>query len=90
MPLPTSVTVPENVFWQRVGDEVVLLDAGTGEYHALNDTGSAMWQALEQCPDVASALESLREDYEVEGDRLAQDLEAFVAELLSTGLLAAA
>jgi hypothetical protein len=87
MRLPATVTVPPNVLWQHVGEEVVLLDVDQGEYHALNDVGSAMWLALEQCPDVAAALERVKRDYDVDEDQLARDLEAFVQGLLSTGLL---
>jgi hypothetical protein len=87
MQLPAAVTVPDTVLWQQVGDEVVLVDLVRGEYHALDDIGSAIWQAFEECPDVATALERMHAQYDVDEDRLAHDVEAFVEQLLSTGLL---
>ncbi len=64
--LPATVTIPEGVAWQQVGDEVVLLSVDSSEYHNLNDVGSRMWQALEETSDVASAYAVLCDAYEVD------------------------
>ena len=50
------MTIPESVAWQQVGDEVVLLNVDSSEYHNLNDVGSRMWQALEESSDVATRV----------------------------------
>lgn len=86
--LPTTVTIPETVLWQDVGDEVVLLDVQGGEYHGLNDVGSHMWKALEESPDVQTAYARLCDIYEVDEETLLNDLAAFVARLITLGLLA--
>jgi hypothetical protein len=87
MALPATVTVPDNVLWQRVGEEVVVVDVDKGDYHALDDVGGVMWRALEECPDVATALQRLRRDYDVDEGRLAHDLKVFVERLVGAGLL---
>jgi hypothetical protein len=85
--LPETVTVPETVLWQEVGDEIVLLDVHEGEYRSLNDVGSAMWRALEQCPDVAAAYGQLCDLYDVDPNVLRADLAAFIARLVERELL---
>jgi hypothetical protein len=86
--LPSTVTIPESVLWQQVGDEVVILDVGGGEYHGLNDVGSRMWKALEEAPDVLAAFARLRETYEVDEQTLRDDFGVFVERLVGLGLLA--
>ena len=85
--LPTTVTIPESVLWQEVGDEVVLLDVSGGEYHGLNDVASRIWRALEEHQDVDSAYEHLCEAYEVDPEVLRKDLDEFIKRLVEMGLL---
>lgn len=87
--LPGAVAVPETVMWQQVGDEVVILDVAGGEYHSLNDVGSQMWKALEECADVGAAYAQLCETYEVDPATLRADLETFITRLIEMGLLSA-
>jgi hypothetical protein len=85
--LPATVTIPESVAWQQVGDEVVLLNVDSSEYHNLNDVGSRMWQVLEESADVATAYQVLCDTYEVSADRLRDELGIFIRELMEKGLL---
>jgi hypothetical protein len=90
MALPAAVTVPEDVIWQRVEDRVVVLELGSGEYHALNDSGSLMWMLLVDTGDVPAVLDRLRASYDADEAILRRDLAAFIAELVDNGLLATA
>jgi hypothetical protein len=85
--LPTTVSVPDSVLWQQVGDEIVLLDVDGGEYHSLNDVGSSIWRALDGHEDVTSAYEQLCETYEVDPEVLRSDLDGFIKRLVGMGLL---
>lgn len=85
--LPTSVSIPDSVLWQEVGDEIVLLDVEGGEYHGLNDVGSRIWRALEEHSDVGSAYEHLCGTYEVDPGVLRKDLGEFIERLVGMGLL---
>jgi hypothetical protein len=85
--LPETVSVPETVLWQEVGGEVVLLDLQAGHYRSLNDVGSAMWQAIEQSPDVAAAHSQLCDMYDVDPDALRADLARFITNLVDLELL---
>jgi hypothetical protein len=85
--LPSSVSIPESVLWQEVGDEIVLLDVDGGAYHGLNEVGSRIWRALEEHADVTSAYEYLCAIYEVDPLRLRKDLDEFIQRLVEMGLL---
>lgn len=85
--LPTTVSIPDSVLWQEVGDEIVLLDVEGGEYHGLNNVGSRMWRALEEHRDVDTAYEDLCGTYEVDPGVLRKDLDEFIKRLVGMGLL---
>ena len=42
----SGVRVPQDVFFQEVEDEVVLLNLQTGMYHGLDKVGSRVWGLL--------------------------------------------
>ena len=77
----------EEVLWQEVEGRIVLVDTGSGQYHALNDSGSRMWTLLLETGGVAAALERLSAIYEAEPAGLARDLADFIAALVADGLL---
>jgi hypothetical protein len=85
--LPSTVSIPESVLWQEVGDEIVLLDVDGGAYHGLNEVGGRIWRALEEYPDVTSAYEHLCAIYDVDPVVLRRDLDEFIKRLVGMGLL---
>jgi hypothetical protein len=85
--LPTHVTVPDELLWQRVDDSVVLLDLRSGEYHALNESAGRMWVLLAETGDVRAVLNDLCSTYDADEGVLSEDLAGFVAELADGGLL---
>jgi hypothetical protein len=85
--LPPTVTIPADVLWQVVDDEVVVLDATAGEYRGLDDVGTHMWLALDSAPDVAAAYERLCGMYDVDAETLRRDLAEFIGKLVNGGLL---
>ena len=82
-----TVSIPDTILWQEIGEEIVILDLDAGRYRSLNDVGSAMWRALDECPDVAAAHAQLCERYEVDPEVLREDLAAFVERLVELELL---
>jgi len=88
--LHTKVAVPEDVLWQQVEDQVILLDLRSNEYHALNDSGSRMWMLLVDSADVSAALDRLCATYDADPALLERDLAEFIGKLAANGLLATA
>jgi Coenzyme PQQ synthesis protein D (PqqD) len=85
--LPERVSAPDDVVWQKVDGVVLLLDLDTGRYHRFDDVATRMWEALDESPDVATAVDRLAAVYDVDVARLRKDLAALIARLVDTGLL---
>jgi hypothetical protein len=85
--LPEKISVPDGVLVQRIDDETVLLDLDAGCYFGLDSVATDMWEALASSDSTQAARQALLDSYEVDAERLDEDLAEFVAELLSRGLL---
>jgi len=72
-----------------VDGEAVLLDLGSEQYFGLNEVGVQLWRALESDSDLAAAHRKLLDLFDVESERLADDLLVIVGELEKAGLAAA-
>jgi hypothetical protein len=64
--LPVHVSVSEDVAWRKIDGLIVMLVlAGEQRYYRLDETGTRMWELLEESPDVAAAYAQLLDEYEV-------------------------
>jgi hypothetical protein len=80
--------VPDGeVVGQRLGDELVLVHLRTNQIFILNRTGARFWELLESGADVSSIEEILLQEFDVEPVELKKELEGFVRELSSEGLI---
>jgi hypothetical protein len=79
--------VPDDVLTQVVGDEMVLLNAGTGVYYGLDAVGASMFHVVTTAESIRAACDTLLARYDVEPDRLRGDVDALVEKLTSLGLL---
>jgi hypothetical protein len=66
----------------------VLLDERSGTYWELNPTGTVVIKTLLAGGDEAAAVEALLGEFEIDRAQAAQDVEALVRELRTTGLAA--
>jgi len=85
-----AFVVPPRVLFQKVHDEVVLLDLEAGDYFGLNPVGAHVWRLLGRGMDLDAIVDALYERYDTPRERLAADVQALVEELLDRGLLRAA
>jgi hypothetical protein len=69
-----------------VDQESVLLDLKSEQYFGLNDSATEMWSALMAARTIEGACEKLLTLYDVDPERLRQDLESFVQKLVERGL----
>jgi hypothetical protein len=84
------VSVPAEVMVQVLPDEeVVALNLATEEYYGLDPIGARFWTALVETNEVSAAREQLRAEFDVDPQRLRDDLDRFVADLVARGLLVA-
>jgi hypothetical protein len=79
--------VPPDVLIQELQGESVLLNVRSGRYFGLDEMGTRMWAALTTAESLQAACETLLGEYDVERERLEQDVRALVEKLAEHGLM---
>jgi hypothetical protein len=80
------LTIPDHVLARELEGECVLLNLQTEQYFGLDSVGTAMWTALTATPSIAAAREQLLSRFDVDEQRLRDDVDAFIDRLVSHGL----
>ena len=81
------VSIPDNVLMRELDGESVILDLSSENYYGLDDIGTRMWQLLISSSTVQEAYDTLLLEYDVEPQRLQQDMQELVTQLVAKGLL---
>lgn len=77
----------DSVMTRTVGDELVLLNLGTELYFGLDAVGTTMWSAICETGTLAGAEARLQDIYDVDHERLGNDLRELVDQLIEQELL---
>ena len=78
----------DGVIWNRLGDDVALLDTRAGVYFGIEGAGSTVWERLQAGPASFGELAAAVEDaFEVEPQRCRADLRVLLDDLLTQGLV---
>ena len=88
MTLPARVTLSDDVLFQDMGDEWVLLNMQTEKYFGLGGVSARLWQLFSEDSSVPRALATIQEEYDVDGATAERDLEAFLEKLVAVQLVA--
>jgi hypothetical protein len=83
----SRVRVPSDVLLSELDGESVLLNLKTETYFGLDEVGTRMWSALTRANSIQAACDVLQADYDVDAERLREDLAALVEKLFENGLL---
>ncbi len=76
-----------NVLVRELHGESVLLNLDSESYFGLDDVGTGIWRALTSSPSIDAACQALLGEYDVEPQRLRADLERFIEQLSTAGLI---
>ena len=87
MDFSKKVRFPETLFAQEVDGEMVLLDMTSENYYGLDSVATDIWRLLQEGRSLEETVEALQEIYEVEEERLRNDLENFLTRLAEQGLV---
>lgn len=82
-----SISIPEHILSQEVGEDVVLLNLRSGEYYGLNALGSRIWSHLRQDKPIGELVGTLIEEYEVTKEQLWNDIRQFLLTLQNRELI---
>lgn len=97
MPAPTlPITLTqrllrsEDVLFQNLDGEAVLLDLASETYFGLNEVGTRVWELLESSRSLGEIATLLQSEYEVESARAESDVLDLATRLIEAGLASAA
>jgi len=85
--LASRVIVPDDVLFQELNGEAVILDLASERYFGLDGVGTRFWELISHDPEMQVAFDQLLREYDVDAPQLETDLLALVDELLDAGLL---
>lgn len=85
--LPKTVKVSDNVLFQQINNECVLLNMESEQYFGLDDVGARIWEILSENGDTENALATLQAEYDADEQTLRQDLSKLLSELESEKLI---
>lgn len=77
----------DEVLFQQVGDEAVLLDLASEQYFGLDPVGTRIWGLLGQDDHLQQVYDALCREYNAEPARIGSDLLALIDRLAEAGLV---
>jgi hypothetical protein len=77
----------EAIEWREIDGEVVALDLNRSVYVAVNQSGAALWPALATGATRAELVTLLQEEFGLEREAAAGDVDGFIAALREQALL---
>lgn len=80
------IAINENALIQKVSDEMVILDADSGQYYTLNELAAIILEQLKEGADVAHVLRYVCEQYEVTEEQALNDIIEVVNTLINKNI----
>lgn len=77
----------DEVKWQVVDDEAILVHLESGYYFSLNPVGLWIWKHADGETSLAQLIHGLTEEFDVDDDRAGADARAFLEHMLAEGLM---
>ena len=85
--LDTKISIPKDVLFQEVHDEMVLLNLSSGKYFNLDDVGTRIWMLMTKHGQLKAVHQAMLEEYAVEPQQLEQDILELTDQLVANELL---
>src|SRR5687767_4204068 len=84
--LDSWIAQADAVLARQIEDETIILEFDRAEYFGLNDTGSRIWQLLQQPAPLRSVSAQLAADFSIPASRADADVLDLVQDLVAHGL----
>jgi len=76
-----------DVVAKRLGQAAILVDVPTNRIFELNETGTRVWELLDQGVDPGGIVHHLVNEFEVDEERATTEVEDLISHLRTEGLL---
>jgi hypothetical protein len=83
----TLIAAIPNQVSTTLDDETVILSLADGTYYGLNAVGTSIWNLIQQPTTVQHILDALLEEYDVDRETCAKDLQALIEDLKAHQLI---
>ena len=81
------VHVPDNVIFETLDAQLVLLNLDTSHYFNVTGSGARIWELIQEKGDTDEVRAAVVEEYAADEATLRRDLETFLGELEKRGLI---
>lgn len=85
--LDSRVQVAQDVLFQELQGEAVLLNLNSGMYFGLDEVGTRIWQLIVERGRLDEVATAIEDEFEVSQEQCVADLLALVARLEGEGLV---
>ena len=85
--IESSVKLSNDVLFQELQGDAVLLDLKSGVYFGLDRVGTRVWGLLGEHKVIGRAVEAMTQEFDVQTERCTEDVLALVFKLQEQGLL---
>ena len=85
--MPERLRVSPDALSRELEGEILVLDLRTSQYFGMSGTAARIWQLIEAGETREPILTALGAEFDGQPGAIAADFDAFVADLLSRGLL---
>lgn len=82
-----KISPSQNVVYQEVSGETVLLDLESEQYFGLDPVGTRIWSLIQAQANVDTIVDRVHEEYEAEKDKIRSDVVALITRLENSGLV---
>lgn len=83
-----TMRLRKGLSWRRVGDDIVVLDLDQSCYVSISGAGAVVWEHLAKGASLDDVLDRIVDEYDVDREQAAADVEAFVQNLRDRRLMA--
>jgi hypothetical protein len=81
------IELSSEVLFRELQGEAVLLDLKSQRYFGLDETGTRIWQLIQEHGEVREVVRRMLEEFDVEREVLEGDVERFLEELAQARLV---
>ena len=85
--IASRVKLSEDVLFQELQGDAVLLDLKTGVYFGLDKVGTRIWTLLGENKVISAVVDAMTQQFDVSPERCTEDILALVLKLHEQGLI---
>ncbi|TFE66986.1 PqqD family protein [Methylacidiphilum caldifontis] len=82
------VEIPDWICYERIDNEIIMVDPTTWQYYKLDNYGAVLWEKLVALKGDVKALKNwVFEHFEADPQQMGKDIDLFIQRLVENGIL---